>query len=260
MKDLEPLHLFLGIIIEHRPAGLFLHQCTYTLDILKRAVMADWKTCTTPINLQVKLAGDSGPPVEDASQFWSIAGALQYLTFSRPDIAYVVQQICLHMHDPQEPHLTAMKRILHYLQGTPNYGLLLRRSSSSDLIVYTDADWAGCPDTCRSTSGYAVFLTDNLVSWSAMRQTIISRSSTEAVYRVIVNGVAEATWLRQLLHELQTPPSRCTLIYYDNISTVYLSTNPVQHQRTKHVEIDLHFVQEKVAIGQVHVLHVPMTS
>jgi hypothetical protein len=164
------------------------------------------------------------------------------------------------MHDPREPHLTAMKRILRYLHGTPDFGLLLCRSSSSNLVVYTDADWAGCPDTRRSTSGYAVFLGDNLVSWSAKRQTVVSRSSVETEYRAVANGVAEATWLRQLLHELQAPPSRCTLVYCDNISVVYLSTNPVQHQRTKHVEIDLHFVREKVAIGQVRVLHVPTTS
>jgi hypothetical protein len=115
------------------------------------------------------LAGDSGPPVEDASQFWSIAGALQYLTFTRPDIAYAVQQICLHMHNPREPHLTAMKRILRYLRGTPDLGLMLRCSSGSDLVAYTDADWAGCLNTRRSTSGYAVFLGDNLISWSAKR-------------------------------------------------------------------------------------------
>jgi hypothetical protein len=157
-------------------------------------------------------------------------------------------------------HLTAMKRILCYLQGTPDYGLLLRRSRSTDLAVYTDADWAGCPDTRRSTSGYAVFLDDNLVFWSAKQQTVVSRSSAEAEYRAVTNGVAEATWLRQLLLELQTSLSRCTLVYCDNISVMYLSNNPVQHQRTKHVQIDLHFVREKVTIGQVRVLHVPTTS
>jgi hypothetical protein len=146
------------------------------------------------------------------------------------------------MHDSREPYLTTVKRILRYLQGTSDYGLLLRRSSSFDRVVYTDVDWATCPDTRRSTSGYAVFLGDNMVSWSAMRQTVVSRSSAEAKYHAVTNGVAKATWLRQLLHELQTPPSQCTLVYCDNISAVYLSTNPVQHQRTKHVEIDLHFV------------------
>jgi hypothetical protein len=260
MKDLGPLQNFLGITVERRPDGLFLHQRTYTLDILKHVVMAYYKPCTTPVNLQAKLAGDSGPPVEDASQFWSIAGALQYLTFTQLDITYTVQQIYLHMHEPREPHLTDMKCILRYLQGTLDYSLLLRRSSSFDLVVYMDVDWVSCPDTRRSMSGYAVFLGDNLVSWSAKRQTVVSRSSAEAEYRAIANGVVEATWLRQLLHELQTSPSRCTLIYRDNISVVYLSTNPVQHQHTKHVEIDLHFVREKVAISQVHVLHVLMTS
>jgi hypothetical protein len=163
-KDLGPLHHFLGITVKRRPDGMFLHQRTYTLDTIKRATMTDCKPCTTPVDLQAKLAADSGPPVQDASQFWSIAGALQYLTFTRPDIVYAVQQICLHMHDPREPHLTAMKHILCYLQGTLDYGILLRRLSSSDLVVYTDADWAGCPDTRRSTSDYAVFLGDNLVS------------------------------------------------------------------------------------------------
>jgi hypothetical protein len=140
MTDLGLLHHFLSITVEHRSDGLFLHQRTYTLDILKRAVMADCKPCMTPVDLQAKLAGDSGPPVEDVSQFRSIAEALQYLTFTRFNIAYAVQQICLHMHDPREPHLTAMKRILRYLQGTLAYGLLLRRSSSSDLVIYMDAD------------------------------------------------------------------------------------------------------------------------
>jgi hypothetical protein len=87
-----------------------------------------------------------------------------------------------------------------------------------------------------------VFFGDNLVSWSTKRQTAVSRSSVEAEYHAVANGVAEATWLRRLLHELQAPPSRCTLIYCDNISAVYLSINPVQYQRMKHVEIDLHFV------------------
>jgi hypothetical protein len=189
-----------------------------------------------------------------------LAGALQYLTFTRPDIAYAFQQVCLHMHDPREPNLTAVKRILRYLQGTLDHSLLLRCASTSDLVVYTDADLVGCPDTRRSTSRYVVFLGDNLVSWSSKHQNVVSRSSAEAEYRAVANGVAEACWLRQLLVELHNPLSRATLVYCDNVSAVYLSTNPVQHQRIKNVEIDLHFIRERVAVGDVRVLHVPTAS
>jgi hypothetical protein len=164
------------------------------------------------------------------------------------------------MHDPREPHLTAAKRILWYLQGTLDHSLLLRRASTSGLIVYTDVDWAGCPDTHRSTSGYAVFLGDNLVSWSSKHQNVVSRSSAETEYRAVANDVVEAYWLRQLLVELHSPLSRATLVYCDNLNAVYLSTNPIQHQHTKHVEIDFHFVRERIAVEDVRVLHVPMTS
>ena len=164
------------------------------------------------------------------------------------------------MHAPRDSHLSAVKRILRYLRGTSHHGLLLRPSSPSELVVYTDADWAGCPDTRKSTSGYAVFLGGNLISWSSKRQTTVSRSSAEAEYRAVANGVAETAWLRQLLQELHRPLTKSTLVYCDNVSAVYLSTNPVQHQRTKHVEIDLHFVRERVAVGDVRVLHVPTTS
>jgi hypothetical protein len=121
----------------------------------------------------------------------SLAEALQYLTFTHLDISYVVQQVCLHMHDPRESHMTALKHILQYLQGTLDFGLLLHRSFTFELVFYFDADWAGCPNTCRSTSGYPVFLGDNLISWSSKRQNTISRSSAEAEYQTVANGVAE---------------------------------------------------------------------
>jgi hypothetical protein len=126
-------------------------------------------------------------------------------------------------------------------------------------MIYTDVDWTGCPNTCRSTSGYVVFLRTNLISWSLKRQNVVSRSSAEVEYRVVANGMAEACWLRQILQDLHAPLMKSTLIYC-NISTVYLSTNPIQHQRMKHIGIDLHFVREHMAISDVRVLHVPTTS
>jgi hypothetical protein len=105
-----------------------------------------------------------------------------------------------------------------------------------------------------------VFLGANLISWSSKRQATVSRSSAEAEYRAVANAVAEASWLRQLLMELHAPLRRATVVFCDNISTVYMSSNPVQHQRTKHIETDLHFVRDQVALGQVKVLHVPTSS
>ncbi|KAK4360865.1 hypothetical protein RND71_019817 [Anisodus tanguticus] len=161
------------------------------------------------------------------------------------------------MHDPRVEHMNAIKRIIRYIQGTLDYGLHLYPSSTSTLVSYTDADWGGCPDTRRSTSGYCMFLGNNLVSRSAKRQATLSRSSAEAEYRGVANVVSESCWLRNLLLELHCPIQKATLVYCDNISAIYLSGNPVQHQRTNHIEIDIHFVREKVAKGQVRVCHVP---
>jgi hypothetical protein len=126
--------------------------------------------------------------------------------------------------------------------------------------VYSDADWAGCPETRRSTSGFCVFLDAILVSWSAKRQHTVSRSSAEAEYRAVANVVDEACWLRQLLQELHRPVTGATVIFCDNVSSIYMTQNSVHHQRTKHVEIDLHFVRDRVTTGEVWVLHVPSSS
>lgn len=138
--------------------------------------------------------------------------------------------------------------------------MLLRPFTQSDMVVYSNVDWAGYPNTHVSTSGYAVFLGDNLVSRSSKQQNTVSHSSAEAEYRAVANAVAAATWLRQLLSELHTPLRKATMVYCDSTSAIYMSLNPVQHQRTKHVKIDLIFVRWSIALGDVRVLHVPTTS
>lgn len=161
------------------------------------------------------------------------------------------------MQDPRE-HFQAMKRILRYIKGTLSYDLHFSSSSSAfGLVSYSDADWAGCPVTRRSTSGYCVFLGNNLISWSSKRQATVSRSSAEAKYGGVANVFAETAWIRNLLLELHCPLPKAAIVYCDNISVVYMSHNPVNHQRTKHVELDIHFVREKVSLGLIRVLHVP---
>jgi len=140
MKDLGPLHHFLAMAVQRQGDTLFLSQHQYALDILARHGMSDCKPCSTPVDTCAKASADDGPPVADPTAYRSLVGALQYLTFTRPDIAYAVQQVCLHMHDPREVHFVAAKRILRYLQGTLDHGLIIPRTSPTQLVVYTDAD------------------------------------------------------------------------------------------------------------------------
>ena len=251
------LSYFLSIAITRHQQGLFLSQKKYAEEILARAGMSSCKPCLTPVDTKSKMSATTSNPCKDPSLYCSLAGALQYLTFTCPDISYVVQQICLFMHNLMEDHMNALRRILCYIQGTSQYRLHLYHSSTTSLISYTNVDWGGCPDTRRSTSGYCVFLEDNLISWSSKRKPTLSRSSVEAEYRGVANVVSKSCWLRNLLLELHCPIHKATMVYCDNVSAIYLSGNPVQHQRTKHIELDIHFVREKVARGQVRVLHVP---
>ncbi|KAJ9560828.1 hypothetical protein OSB04_005988 [Centaurea solstitialis] len=208
MTDLGALNYFLGISASRSSTGLFLSQQQYATQILERANMLNCNPARTPIESAHKLGAD-GPPVTDPTLYRSLAGALQYLIFTRLEIAFAI---------------------------------------------------GGCPASCRSTSGYCVFLGDNLVSWSSKRQGVISRSSAETEYRGVANAVAETSWIRNLLRKLHRPPTKATIVYCDNVSAVYMSSNPVQHQRKKHIEMDIHFVRDKVVIGHVRVLHVPSSS
>ncbi|GKB02022.1 ribonuclease H-like domain-containing protein [Tanacetum coccineum] len=255
MTDLGALNYLLGISFTLDTFGMFLLHCKYVMEILERAYMVGCNSSLTPVDTESKL-GDGGTPVVDPTLYRSLACSLQYLTFTRPDITYAVQQVCLYMHDLWEPHFFALKWILQYVQGTLDYGLQLFSSTNDSLIAYLDADWAGCPTTRWSTLGYCVFLGNNLLSWSSKHQPTLSRSSA-AECRGVANTVAETCWIRNLLHELHTPLSSATIVYCDNVSDVYLSSNPVQHQHTKHTEIDIHFVRDLVATGQVRILHVP---
>ncbi|KAJ0520103.1 putative RNA-directed DNA polymerase [Helianthus annuus] len=140
MTDLGPLSYFLGISVTRSNNSLFLSQEKYAREILKRAGLTDCKPAATPVDTQNKLSNTHGSPVDNITEYRSFAGALQYLTFTRPNISYAVQQVCLHMHDPKTTHLNALKRILRYVKGTITYGLHLQPSQTSSLVAYTDAD------------------------------------------------------------------------------------------------------------------------
>nr|GEY49544.1 copia protein [Tanacetum cinerariifolium] len=255
MTDLDAFNYFLGISAIRHPTGLFLSKKKYALELLKRAHMVNCNPSRTTFDTESKL-GPDGVPVQDPTLYRNLAGGVQYLTFTRPDLSYAVQHICLYTHDLNEPHFAALKRILRYVHGTLELGLHLYASATTSLVGYTDANWVGCPTTCRSTFGYCMFLGDNLLSRSAKRQHTISCFSAEAEYQGVANVVAETALLCNLLRELHSSLLTATMVYCDNVSVVYMSANPVQHQQTKHIEIDIHFVRDMVKAGHVWVLHV----
>jgi hypothetical protein len=192
MSDLGDIHHFLGINVHRTSEGLFLSQQQYALEILDRANMLNCNPITTPVDTRSKLSATDGARFSNPALYRSLAGALQYLTLTCPDISYAVQKICLSMHDPRDSHFQLITHILQYVCGTSHYGLKMHKHSSLDLIDYSDDDWARCPDTRKSTSGFCVFLGNNLVSWSSRRQPTVSRSSAEAEYRVVANVIAES--------------------------------------------------------------------
>ncbi|KAD6796180.1 hypothetical protein E3N88_07076 [Mikania micrantha] len=243
---------------------MLLSQQKYINDLLVCAGLFTAKPVPTPMSTSHTLSLGDSPPFADPVKYRQIVGALQYATLTRPDISFAVNKVCQFMHSPTENHWSAVKRILRYLKGTSNQGLLLSHKSSSQLHAYTDtafnslsafsdADWAGCPDDRRSTGGFAIYLGSNLVSWSARKQRTVSRSSTESEYKALADTVAELTWLQTLLQELRVRVQSVPTLWCDNLGATYLSANPVFHARTKHVEVDFHFVREKVAQGHLSV-------
>ncbi|CAM8910542.1 unnamed protein product [Rhodiola kirilowii] len=255
IKDLGTLSYFLGLEVVYNPDGLTLSQHKYASDLLLRASMENCKPCSTPMSAIEKLERKSGKPLtgNDVVSYRSMVGGLLYLTLTRPDISFAVSRVCQYMSQPTDHHWEAVKRILRYVKGTIHTGLKFRQSSLTRLSIFTDADWAGCSDDRRSTGGFAIFLGPNLISWRAKKQPTVSRSSTEAEYKALANGTAEGVWIQSVLRELGIKQKLPPILWCDNLGATYLTANPVFHARTKHIEVDFHFVREKVARKELEV-------
>ncbi|WJZ84042.1 hypothetical protein VitviT2T_003670 [Vitis vinifera] len=161
------------------------------------------------------------------------------------------------MHDPREPHLQAAYRVLRYLKDNLEKGILLKKNNTLALKAYIDADNAGSPVDRRSTAGYCTFLGGNLVTWRSKKQNMIARSSAESEFRGIAQGLCELLWLKIILDELRIKWDDPIKLYCDNKSTINIAHDPIQHDRTNHIEIDRHFIKEKFEEGVVCMSYVP---
>ncbi|KAJ9557263.1 hypothetical protein OSB04_011877 [Centaurea solstitialis] len=255
MSMMGELTFFLGLQVRQTSQGIFINQSKYTHDILKRFDFTGPKSASTPMSTSFQLDADlSGNPV-DQKVYRAIIGSLLYLTASRPDIMFATCVCARFQCDPRESHLGAVKRILKYLKGTPNFGLWYPKDSGFELTAFTDSDHAGCKLNRKSTSGACQFLGDKLVSWSSRKQNCVSLSTAEAEYVAAACCCSQVLWMKIQLADYGYTMHRIP-IYCDSSSAIQIAANPVQHSRTKHIDIRYHFIKDHVEKGNVELFFV----
>ncbi|GJX46110.1 retrovirus-related pol polyprotein from transposon TNT 1-94 [Tanacetum coccineum] len=260
MKDLGELNYFLGLEICKGDQGIFVSQKKYALDLLKEPGLSNAKAYKMPMDSDVKLQADIGTPLPDPEVYKRYIGTLIYLTITRPDICYIVLLLSQFMQNPTSVHMQAVKHLLRYLLNSPGQGILLAHKSVVQLTAYCNSDWASCPMTRRSNTGYCILLGQSPVSWKSMKQRVVSRSLAEAEYRAMALTCCEVTWLVSLLKDLGLKDLGLVDLKCDNKSTIYIVANPLFHARTKHIEIDYHYVRDQNKRGEVIPSHVSTKS
>ncbi|XP_019093329.1 PREDICTED: uncharacterized protein LOC109129522 [Camelina sativa] len=256
LKDLGPLSYFLGIEATRTSSGLHLMQRKYIPDLLAKTNMQDAKPVLTPMSSSSQLTVLSGTPLADAKEYRMVVGSLQYLAFTRLDIAFPVNRLSQFMHRPTNLHWQAVKRVLRYLAGTRSHGIFLRRDAPLTIHAFSDVDWGRDKANYVSTNAYIIYFGGSPVFLSSKKQRSVSRSSTEAEYRAVANTASELKWICSLLTELGIDLPLAPVIYCDNIGATYLCANPVFHSKMKHVALDYHFVRENVQSGTLRVAHI----
>jgi hypothetical protein len=243
MSMMGELKYFLGFQIKQLQEGTFISQTKYIQDILKKFGMKDDKPIKTPMGTNGHLDLNRGGKSVDQKVYRSMIGYLLYLCASRPDIMLSVCMCARFQADPKEVHLRAIKRIMRYLVYTPKFALWYPKGSTFDLIGYSNAHWAGCKIDRKSTSGTCQFLGRSLVSWASKKQNSVALSTTEAEYIAVGHCCAQLLWMRQAIRDYGYKLSKVPLLC-DNESAIRMADNPVEDNRTKHIDIRYHFLRD----------------
>lgn len=260
----RPADLFVGLLINRNRDKKYLHlsQPTYISKILSKFCMQDCHSKATPADPFNRLTKESSTADSDSSKlfpFQEAVGSLLYcMITTRPDISYAVGQVAQFTTNPGKSHCEAVKRILSYLKGTSTYGLRFQKTQSNGILfAFTDADYAGDLDSRRSTTGYVLTLNAGPVAWGSIKQKSVALSTTEAEYIAACHTAKEIVWLRNLLHEIGFEQVDSTTLFCDNQSAVRLVFNPEFHKRTKHIDVQHHFIREKQNDGSLHMQYLP---
>ncbi|KAK8928605.1 hypothetical protein KSP39_PZI017256 [Platanthera zijinensis] len=246
MKDLSELHHFLGLEVERKESDILVSQKGYADQIVQRFDKREEKSSSTPLDVGVKLRRDEGRILPDLLVFRALVGSLIYLTITMSGIVYVVGRVSRYMTEPRKPQLMTAMSILKYVKSTSDMDLLYGRDTGFNLHGYTDADYEGDSDDWKSTSGYVFTCGSSGMSWCNKKQGSVSVTTMEAEYKASALAAREAIWLRRLVEDVHEEVHGLTLLRGDNESVLKLINNPVYHARTKYIEIEHHFIREKL--------------
>jgi hypothetical protein len=268
MKDLGASNFILGMEIkrDRKKRKLWLNQRKYVETILQRFNMQECKPVKVPIPIGVKLSTDQCPKTheeeEDMSHvpYASAVGSLMYaMVYTRPDIAHAVGVLSRYMSKPGKEHWTTVKRVFRYLCGTASYGLCYEGRLGLDRVVdihgFVDADWAGDLDHRRSTSGYVFNLFGGAISWMSKRQAVVALSTTESEYMAATHASKEVVWLQRLCSGIGLV-QEAVRIECDSQSAIFLAKNPAYHSKTKHIDVQYHFVRDMIEEKKVSLMKV----
>lgn len=260
MKDLGNVSYFLGLEVDRSTSGFFISQRKYTVDLLTEFGQLHAPVLKVPMDVHEKLTPTSGDVFLDPHPYQRLIGKLIYLRVTRPNITFAVHVLSQFMRQPTTSHLQAAVRVLRYLAGNPGQGIMLTSSSAVQIKTYCDSDRASCPITRRSITGFCILFGNSPISWKSKKQTVVARSSAEAEYRGMAITSCEITWIAALLKDMGLTNLPPTILQCDNKAAIAIAENPVFHERTKHIEIDCHFIRDKIASGSIVTQFVPSHS